>query len=296
MRYVRLLLLSLVLSGLLLIAQGRGTQPVLALHHIAQISEVMSGFAGDPDVQFVEIELLALYQQSVTNTRLTVFNADSTFNTVLLDPLGSNVSTSPGRVLMATQAFVDLTPSPGVTPDFIFPPGILPDAGMVCWGGPGTSTPVTFDTTDPNQYVDCVSYGGTAFTGSNPMMSNPGSAGPGAGDGKLSLTRILDSTGKVTNPWRNSDTGTFYDLLDPSPENNAGVTGTLVQPASVGGIAELPRLDGGQADVAGAPLAAGESSGLSAGLLAGIVAGATAGAIALGGAAWYVRRRNQSEG
>ncbi|MCH7718399.1 MAG: hypothetical protein IIB21_02915 [Chloroflexi bacterium] len=73
------------------------------------------------------------------------------------------------------------------------------------------------------------------------------------------------------------------------------MTGSFVQPtptpAPVGGIAELPRLDGGQADVAGAPLAAGEPSGLSGGLLAGSIAGATAGAIALGGAAWYIRRR-----
>ena len=288
MRYVRLLLLSVVLSLVFLIAQGRGSQPALAAHHIVQISEVMSGFAGDPDVQFVEIELLAGSQQFIANTRLTVFNADGTFNTVLLDPLVSSVSTSPGRVLMATQAFVDLTPSPGVTPDFIFPPGILTDAGMVCWGAPGTLPPAdpgSWAAADPDQYVDCVSYGGTAFTGSNPMMSIPESADPGAGDGKLSLTRIMDSIGKGTNPWRNSDNGTFYDLLQPSPQNNAGATGILVQPTPpVGGIAELP-------DVAGAPLATGEPSGPSAGVLAGIAAGATAGAIALGGAAWYVRRR-----
>lgn len=52
----------------------------------------------------------------------------------------------------------------------------------------------------------------------------------------------------------------------------------------VGGIAELP-------DVAGAPVATGESSGLSTAGLAGILAGATAGAMALGGVAWYARRR-----
>ena len=298
MRYVRLLLLSLVLSAVLLIAQGRDSQPALASHHVAQISEVMFGFAGDPDVQFVEIELLAAGQQLIANTRLTVFGGDGAFETVLLDPLGSNVSTSPGMVLMATQAFVDA--NPGVTPDFSFPPDPFfpPDPGMVCWGAPNAAAPGdpnSWDETDPTNYVDCVSFGGAAFTGSNPMMSNPGSAISGAGDGTLSLTRILASTGKVTNPWRNSDNGTFYDLLDPSPENNAGVTGTLAQ-QPVGGIAELPRLDGGQADVAGAPLATGESSGLSAVVLAGIIAGATAGAIALGGAAWYVRRRNQSEG
>ena len=54
----------------------------------------------------------------------------------------------------------------------------------------------------------------------------------------------------------------------------------------VGGIAELP-------EVAGAPLEAADSSGPSAGLLAGIAALAGVGALALGGAAWYARRRGR---
>ena len=294
MRFVRLLLFSLALSAVLLTAHGRDAQPALAQHHAAQISEVMFGFGPDREVQFVEIELLSAGQQVIANTRLTFFSADGSFETVLLDPLGSNVMNSPGKVLMATQAFVDLT---GVTPDVTFPPDPFfppepivppdpdffpPNPHMVCWGAPGIFAPVDFDTTDPNNYVDCVSFGGAAFTGNNPMMSNPGSAVPGSGDGRLSLTRIMDSTGKASNPWRNSDNGTFYELQDPSPENNAGVIGTLVLP--VGGIAELP-------DVASTPLEAEGSSGPGAGLVAGIAAAVAAGALALGGAAWYAGRR-----
>jgi hypothetical protein len=59
----------------------------------------------------------------------------------------------------------------------------------------------------------------------------------------------------------------------------------------VGGIAELPRLDGGQAEVAGTPLEMGGSSGPSVGLVAGVAAAVAAGALALGSAAWYARRR-----
>ncbi|MCH7838069.1 MAG: hypothetical protein IIC26_06125 [Chloroflexi bacterium] len=59
--------------------------------------------------------------------------------------------------------------------------------------------------------------------------------------------------------------------------------GFQVTPA-VGGVAELP-------EVAGAPLQATASSGGNAGLLAGVIAAVVAGAVALGGAAWYVRRR-----
>ena len=60
-----------------------------------------------------------------------------------------------------------------------------------------------------------------------------------------------------------------------------GIVG--LEPVGVGGIAELP-------EVAGTPQEAPDASGPSAGLLAGI-AGAAAGAVALGGAAWWARRR-----
>ena len=53
----------------------------------------------------------------------------------------------------------------------------------------------------------------------------------------------------------------------------------------VGGIAEL-------ADEAGTPLAAPDSSGSNTGLIAGIVAAIAAGTVALGGAAWYTKRRS----
>ena len=52
----------------------------------------------------------------------------------------------------------------------------------------------------------------------------------------------------------------------------------------VGGIVELP-------EAAGTPQQAGESSSFSVGVLAGIVAAVAVGTVALGGAAWWVRRR-----
>ena len=52
----------------------------------------------------------------------------------------------------------------------------------------------------------------------------------------------------------------------------------------VGGIAELP-------DVAGRPLEAQDSSGFRASVRGGVLAAVAAGALALGGAAWYARRR-----
>ena len=53
---------------------------------------------------------------------------------------------------------------------------------------------------------------------------------------------------------------------------------------SVGGVAEL-------AEAAGTPLDAPDSSGTSAGLIAGVLAAVAAGVVALGGVAWYAKRR-----
>ena len=276
MRFLRLLLVIFAVSASFLFFQGRA-QPVLAAHHSAEISEVMSGFNGDPNVQFVEINLIGAGQTLVADTRLTVFNANGSFNTVLLNPLGSNVTNST-QFIMGTTAFQIAS---GLTPDFIMPTGILPSAGMVCWGAPGAVAPppATWMASDATKYVDCVSYGGASFTGTNPMSPTAHSAG--AGDGVNSLTRIVASTGKSSEPWRNSNDATDFALQPPSPKNNAGQVGTLT---AVGGIAELP-------EVAEAPLAQPDSSSVSAGVLAAVVVAAAVAMLTLAGAAWYARRR-----
>ena len=223
MRACALVLLASVVSVALLLLHDP-EEPVLAAHHIAEISEVMSGFAGDSDVQFVEVDQLASYQSFVTNTRLTAFNPDGSLAGVLLDPVGGDVSLTGDKWIMGTAAFETAS---GINADFVFSPGILPAAGMVCWGAPDVSAPLpnTWAASDPANYVDCVSYGGAAFTGTNPMSPNP--AGSGAGDGTLSLTRSTSSTGKITNPWRNSDDDLDFKLAVPSPTNDAGQVGSL---------------------------------------------------------------------
>ncbi len=74
------------------------------------------------------------------------------------------------------------------------------------------------------------------------------------------------------------------NTLTPTNTPTARPSPTPTAPPAVGGIAELP-------EVAGTPLETDGSSGPSAGLLAGVVGATAIGAIALGGAAWYTRRR-----
>ena len=281
MRFMRLLLLVSAFVVSLAFFQARSAQPVLAAHHLSEISEVMSGFSGDPDVQYVEINQRSLGQNIVNDTRLTVFNANGTFNAVLLLVPGNvAISGNGSKWLMGTTAF---EAAAGISADFTFAPGILPNAGMVCWGAPGVSSslpPSTmWDATVPSNYVDCVSYGGTAFTGVNPMSANPSSFG--AGDGSSSLTRTVSATFNFSAPWAKSNDATDFALQSPSPTNNAGQVGSLT---AVGGIAELP-------EVSGAPLEAPDSSGGNTGLLAAVIAAATAAMLTLAGAAWYARRR-----
>ncbi len=260
-----------------------GGQPALAVHHISEISEVMSGFDGDADVQFVEIDQLAGGQYLVANTRLTAFSPNGTLAGVLLDPVPSNVGLTGGKWLMGTLAFETAS---GINADFTFSAGILPAAGMVCWGAPGTipPDPNTWDASDPNNYVDCVSYGGAAFTGTNPMSPNPASSG--AGDGTLSLTRSTSSTGKITNPWRNSDDSTDFKLAVPSPTNDAGEVGSLIAgpstPAPVGGIS----LDGGLQGLSDT-----STTSLAAWLVGGLVGAMILSGSVVGGAAVWVRSR-----
>jgi hypothetical protein len=78
------------------------------------------------------------------------------------------------------------------------------------------------------------------------------------------------------------------EACDRTHNDNAtigwGTIPGLIPSSGVGGVAEPP-------EVAGPALQTGGSSRTSAGLLAGIAAAVAAGAVALGGAAWYLRKR-----
>ena len=55
MRALLLISVLAITAGVMLSVQE--TRPALAAHHIAEISEVMVGFDGDPNVQYVEINM-----------------------------------------------------------------------------------------------------------------------------------------------------------------------------------------------------------------------------------------------
>ncbi len=92
-----------------------------ATFHIMSISEVMSGFNGDPNVQYVELRMDQPGQNAVNQTRLTAFNADGSVFTVLYETTSTeNVPCTGGfapnrNILYGTAAFATAA---GVTQAF----------------------------------------------------------------------------------------------------------------------------------------------------------------------------------
>ena len=195
-----------------------------ASYHLAHISEVMSGVAGDPSVQYVEIRMDFDFQKMVGNTRLTVFDCAGTTATVLLTIPPPTISggdvpnQGAGRHwIMGTSSIATKT-TPSVTPDFTFPPGIPAACGMVCWGGPVdpvtsfSKDPSTWDATDPNEYVDCVAYG--PYAGPQKTDADaPATATPG--EGVHSLVRQTNASND-------------FALACPTPTNNGPLEGAEV--------------------------------------------------------------------
>ncbi len=192
--------------------------PSHALFHFAVIDEVDAQAGGVAGQQYVEIRILQPLQNLVTNTKLSAFNCDGSFNSLLLQVpsnLGSTV-TSGKRWIMATS----VAAAGGITPDYTMAAGLPTGCGMVCWGAPvdpmnfQPKNPATWDQTDATQYTDCLAYG--AYTGTPPAkVGTPNPDDPGAGT--YSLTR-----GTSTN-----DNAADFAFACPSPTNFAGNLGTF---------------------------------------------------------------------
>src|SRR5580765_1141025 len=112
-----------------------------ALFHLAVIDEVMTSYGGDPNVQFIEIRMLAGSQNFVQNSVLAAFdNTGAYINDILVVPATVPNSGANIRWIVGTSAFV--TASAPLAVDFVMPAGILPTAGgMVCFGGGGGILP-----------------------------------------------------------------------------------------------------------------------------------------------------------
>jgi hypothetical protein len=187
-----------------------------ATFHVVSISALGVGLGGDPNAQFVELRLDLGGQTNSTNTRLTAFDATGHATELLLLDHGLANGTLGANVLFATNALLARTT---ISADFVIPPGIPSPTGMICWGAPGIvpPNPAQWDLDKPNNYVDCVAYGG--FTGATRNASGTPTALP-PGDGTKSLTREKNTSVSGSNDLD-------FDLATPNVCNNAGACAGL---------------------------------------------------------------------
>ena len=208
MRHIAAVLVALVA----LLAPARSH----ALFHITQIDEVMSGAAGNPNLQYVQIRMLAGAQTFVANSRLTFFScsAGNPVTELLVVPSDLATGNAGGRWIMASPDDATFFAAAGIHPDFHFSPGIDNACGMICWGAPVGSNfqppanPSSWNAMDPNNYVDCWAYGGYSGPTKTGMTETTADS---AGNGTMSLTR----------------SGTSIGLVCPTPTNDAGAMGTF---------------------------------------------------------------------
>jgi hypothetical protein len=194
-----------------------------ATFHLARIHEVMSGVGGVGGNQFVEIQMTTTLQNSVANTRLTWFNCNFTSCKVLMQ-VPFNVANSGALPwLMGAPNDATFFAATGEHAEYYWDstaPGMSIDrtCGMVCWGAPDSvvPNPLTWDPGEPNNYTDCVAYGG--YTGRTKTVAayvgGPTSGTPDtemAGDGTtMSLTRVTDTNNNLTD----------FQLAAMSPTSN----------------------------------------------------------------------------
>ena len=190
-----------------------------AVFHVSDIDEVLTSYGGDPNVQFVEMRMLAPFQNGVANSVFAAFDSTGTYvGDILVVPGNVANGNTDDRWLIGTSAFQTAT---GLAPDFIMPTGVLPTGGgMVCYGGGGglvPQNPPTWSRTTFTNYVDCVAYG-TYSGSSNALIGTPTSLD---GDGH-SLQRI----GSTHN--NSAD----FSCADPAtPTNNSGTSASMTATA-----------------------------------------------------------------
>ena len=306
MRCAQLLLVAIVLSLALVFVQGRTAH---ATFHCMRIHAVLAGFSGDNNVQYVELRMSSAFQGFVGFRQIKFYDSAGTLKATFTFPSSVTNAVFGDSILIATTEFN--ASATGGAADFTFAgdtvgsnggdplhPVQSPDGKVTFAEGPTTCV------FGPPNVVDSAAYGaftGTVDYGSAATALSSPSDNQALRLGKLNL--LVEATNNSTEYSLSAVSTTTFSVASgslptdlASPRNNSRTvlelqpsgpipTPTSTPDPSVGGIAELPEL-------AGTPLDATGSSGGNAGLLAGLAAVA-AGAAALGGAAWYIRRRQQ---
>lgn len=169
--------------------------------HLMKVTEVLTGFAGDPNFQLLELQMTSAGQIVVSGAKLTAFDSAGALLGSYTTPSNVSNGTSEAFILYGTSAVVGA----GAAPDFVIPVLMAGAGGMVCWGKPNAGAEG-----NPDAYIDCVAYGGYSGT-------------TAAGSGTPSPLSPNGGASSLTRTGTSGDNAADFELLAPMPCNNAGV-------------------------------------------------------------------------
>ncbi|HEX8104185.1 MAG TPA: hypothetical protein VF533_16320 [Solirubrobacteraceae bacterium] len=192
--------------GTVMVLVAAGAAPASASFHIMKISEVFAGAPGNPQAQFVELQMYAPGQNFVGGHSVRVYDAGGLQIGQFTFAGSVSNSANQATILVGTPQAASLF---GLTPDLAMTPVIDPAGGKVC-----------FDA------IDCVSWG--TYDGSSTGTGMPFNVNGGI---PTNFSAKRDTAGGTDpgGPDSADDTGDSaadFDVANPTPRTNAGSTGS----------------------------------------------------------------------
>jgi hypothetical protein len=191
-----------------------GAANALATFHLISIREVYTGFVGDPDVEYVELQMYSGGQDLIKEHRISTFDAAG--NLVKANAFSADAPNSANQstVLMATP---EAEAKFGVTADGALSPSgqLEPGGGAVCW-----------------EEIDCVTWGSV----SDSPLSPSGPPFSGAIPDGMALRRtIAPGCPTLLEADDDSDRSALdFSPVFPAPRPNSVAPSERACPASTG--------------------------------------------------------------
>ena len=225
-----------------------GEDPAYAAFHCMRIHAVKAGFAGDPNIQYVELRMDIGGQSFLTGHTIQFYDGANVLKATFTFPAGVSNAATGDSILVATSEFAPPLASGGV-PDFTFS---LANTVGANGGDPlhpvqSPNGRVVFAPSSAN-CASTVPADSLAYGSATPHYGTAAVALPGASDPNALRLKVL-----TVNPTNNSTeyelqpvSGTSFNVAvgnlatDLATPRNNGRTVIRLAASSVGGVADEP--------------------------------------------------------
>jgi cysteine-rich repeat protein len=195
------------------------SQPALADVHFIKIVEVYPGSANASDAQYVVLQMFSGGQNRTTNAEVQIFDAAGAAVQTFTFPNDVANAGNQSKILIATQAAVDLfAQDPNFDADLLMDAVIPTAGGKICF----------FSSRFNFNIIDCASWGNFADA-ADPDTGTPfNAAGLELGRAMKRNLALSGDPNTLQGSDDSDDSATDFLFGDPKPANNAGVQGASV--------------------------------------------------------------------